>query len=41
MNCLMLYKEEFHPKVKSDLKKIDKSVLAKRENFYKNIQLKV
>jgi len=23
----MLYKEEFHPKVKSDLKKIDKSVV--------------
>lgn len=27
MSCLMIYKEEFHPKIKSDLKKIDKSVV--------------
>ena len=32
MSCLIVYKEEFHPKIKSDLKKIDKSTVEKIKN---------
>ena len=39
MNSLMLYKEEFHPKVKSDLKKIDKSVVQHIKNKHLDIIL--
>ena len=36
MSCLMIYKEEFHPKIKSDLKKIDKSVVQNIRNKHLN-----
>lgn len=39
MNSLILYKEEFHPKVKSDLKKIDKSVVQHIKNKHLDIIL--
>jgi len=32
----MIYKEQFHPKIKSDLKKIDKSVVKKIKEIYLN-----
>ncbi len=39
MSYLMIYKEEFHPKIKSDLKKIDKSVVKNIKNKHLNMIL--
>ena len=36
MSCLMIFKEEFHPKIKFDLKKIDKSAVIKIKNIHLN-----
>jgi len=36
MSYLMTFKEEFHPKIKSDLKKIDKSAIAKIKTVHLN-----
>jgi len=36
----MIYKEKFHSKIKSDLKKIDKSVVEKIKSIHLNIILK-
>lgn len=39
MKSLMIYKEGFHSKIKSDLKKIDKSVVEKIKSTHLNIIL--
>jgi len=36
MNYLTIFKEEFHPKIKFDLKKIDKSAVTKIKNIHLN-----
>jgi hypothetical protein len=36
MNYLMIFKEEFHPKIKSDLKQIDKGVVEKIKILHLN-----
>ncbi len=36
MSCLVIFKEEFHPKIKSDLKKIDKNAVEKIKTIHLN-----
>ena len=40
MSYLMTFKEEFHPKIKSDLKKIDKGAVLKIKTIHLNNILK-
>ncbi len=37
---MAIYKEEFHPKIKSDLKKIDKHIVKKIHSYHLNNILK-